>query len=131
VTNCPVGQVTTVVVPVTTTVCPASENYAISTVYTTSVRTVTGCPPTVTSCPVGKVTTVTAPAYTTIYPVTSAQQGSDSTVVTVTNKPATSAGNQPAGSSTAAGSAKTTVPVIPVSMVSYQNPRVDMCSVLY
>ncbi|KID89951.1 chitinase 18-18 [Metarhizium guizhouense ARSEF 977] len=45
-----------------------------STVYTTSVHTVTECPPTVTDCPVGHVTTEIIALYTTVCPVTETAQ---------------------------------------------------------
>ncbi|KFX89934.1 hypothetical protein V490_06751 [Pseudogymnoascus sp. VKM F-3557] len=40
-----------------------------STVYATSVHTITKCPATVTDCPIGSVTTVTYEDYTTVCPV--------------------------------------------------------------
>jgi hypothetical protein len=42
----------------------------MSTVYTTTIYTVTSCPPTVTNCPVGHVTTETIALYTTYCPYT-------------------------------------------------------------
>jgi chitinase len=85
VINCPFGSVTTVVIPLYTTVSPVSvsatptptpipsgENsgtLTTSTVYTTSVGTVTRCPVTVTNCPIGSLTTVIIPLYTTVCPV--------------------------------------------------------------
>lgn len=75
------GYVVTETIPLYTTVCPVTgkakpTNYAVpsqyetKTVYTTSVHTVTSCPPEVVDCPYGSVTTETIPVYTTICPVT-------------------------------------------------------------
>ncbi|KAG8417995.1 hypothetical protein J3458_005441 [Metarhizium acridum] len=78
VTNCPVGKVTTVTVPLYITICPVSAvetktpspkptktsgnggNGPEKTTITTKVTktfTITSCAPTITNCPVGKVTT--------------------------------------------------------------------------
>ncbi|MDB5910564.1 MAG: hypothetical protein JWP34_4678 [Massilia sp.] len=91
VTNCPVGSVTTETVVIGTTVCPVvdvtatvvpvttppagsgsgSGEWTTSTVYTTTVYTVTACPASVPNCPgKGSVTTEVVPAYTTVCPVT-------------------------------------------------------------
>jgi chitinase len=75
------GYVVTETIPLYTTVCPvtgkakptnyaAPSQYETKTVYTTSVHTVTSCPPEVVDCPYGSVTTETIPVYTTICPVT-------------------------------------------------------------
>ncbi|KAF5718942.1 endochitinase 2 precursor [Fusarium mundagurra] len=75
------GYVATETIPLYTTVCPVTgkakpTNYAVpsqyktKTVYTTSVHTVTKCPPEVADCPYGSVTTETIPLYTTVCPVT-------------------------------------------------------------
>ncbi|KAF5232242.1 hypothetical protein FANTH_13050 [Fusarium anthophilum] len=75
------GYVVTETIPLYTTVCPVTgkakpTNYAVpsqyetKTVYTTSVHTVTKCPPEVADCPYGSVTTETIPVYTTVCPVT-------------------------------------------------------------
>ncbi|KAJ4254324.1 Chitinase 2 [Fusarium torreyae] len=86
--DCPAGgYVTTETIPLYTTVCPvtakatpthyavpsqyaAPSQYETKTVYTTSVHTVTKCPPEVVDCPYGSVTTETIPVYTTVCPVT-------------------------------------------------------------
>jgi WSC domain/CFEM domain len=49
-----------------------TTSYTLSTVYATSIYTITSCAPTVTNCPaiIGKVTTVIVSLYTTICPVT-------------------------------------------------------------
>jgi chitinase len=78
VTNCPVGKVTTDVVSLYTTVCPVkstptsqpAQAFTTSTVYTTTIYTITKCPATVTNCPVGSVTTDIISLYTTVCPVT-------------------------------------------------------------
>ncbi|KAL5331921.1 hypothetical protein ACEPPN_001461 [Leptodophora sp. 'Broadleaf-Isolate-01'] len=100
VTNCPVGSVTTKTIPLYTTVCPVTETevkstktpigkptttllpttykptgpvkYTTSTVYTTSIYTITSCAPSVTDCPskLGHVTTEIIKLYTTVCPVT-------------------------------------------------------------
>ncbi|KAH7200047.1 glycoside hydrolase superfamily [Fusarium oxysporum] len=75
------GYVVTETIPLYTTVCPVTgkakpTNYAVpsqyetKTVYTTSIHTVTKCPPEVVDCPYGSVTTETIPVYTTVCPVT-------------------------------------------------------------
>ncbi|KAF5561532.1 endochitinase 2 precursor [Fusarium napiforme] len=75
------GYVVTETIPLYTTVCPVTgkakptnfavpSQYETKTVYTTSVHTVTSCPPEVVDCPYGSVTTETIPVYTTICPVT-------------------------------------------------------------
>ncbi|KAH7310140.1 hypothetical protein BKA65DRAFT_166725 [Rhexocercosporidium sp. MPI-PUGE-AT-0058] len=88
VINCPYGSVTTSVSHYTT-VCPATSTetakgyptptpeysgsvtkYTTSTVYATSVYTITSCAPTVTNCPLGHVTTEIVKLYTTVCPVT-------------------------------------------------------------
>jgi chitinase len=86
VVNCPAGgYVTTETIPLYTTVCPVTAKatptqyavppeYETKTVYTTSVHTVTKCPPEVVNCPVGSVTTETIPVYTTVCPVTEKPQ---------------------------------------------------------
>ncbi|KAK2673293.1 hypothetical protein RAB80_010836 [Fusarium oxysporum f. sp. vasinfectum] len=74
------GYVVTETIPLYTTVCPVTgkakpTNYAVpsqyetKTVYTTSIHTVTKCPPEVVDCPYGSVTTETIPVYTTVCPV--------------------------------------------------------------
>ncbi|KUJ14503.1 uncharacterized protein LY89DRAFT_671841 [Mollisia scopiformis] len=57
-----------------------------STVYTTSVYTVTSCAPTVTDCPakIGKVTTDIISLYTTICPVTETEKTSSAPMTTYT-----------------------------------------------
>jgi len=47
--------------------------WTTSTVYATSVYTVTSCAPTVTNCPVGHVTTDIVSLYTTVCPVTATE----------------------------------------------------------
>ncbi|KAL9566835.1 hypothetical protein ACKAV7_009032 [Fusarium commune] len=75
------GYVVTETIPLYTTVCPVTgkakpTNYAVpsqhetKTVYTTSIHTVTKCPPEVVDCPYGSVITETIPVYTTVCPVT-------------------------------------------------------------
>ncbi|KAF4490156.1 endochitinase 2 precursor [Fusarium agapanthi] len=75
------GYVVTETIPLYTTVCPVTgkakptiyavpSQYETKTVYTTSVHTVTKCPPEVEDCPYGSVTTETIPVYTTVCPVT-------------------------------------------------------------
>ncbi|KAF4345978.1 endochitinase 2 precursor [Fusarium beomiforme] len=75
------GYVVTETIPLYTTVCPVTgkarpsnhavpSQYLTKTVYTTSVHTVTKCPPSVVDCPYGSVTTETIPVYTTVCPVT-------------------------------------------------------------
>ncbi|KAM0266408.1 hypothetical protein ACHAPA_007019 [Fusarium lateritium] len=81
------GHVVTEIIPLYTTVCPvtkkaspthyavpfkyvAPSQYETKTVYTTSVYTVTKCPPEVVNCPYGSVNTETIPVYTTVCPVT-------------------------------------------------------------
>ncbi|KAF5552502.1 endochitinase 2 precursor [Fusarium phyllophilum] len=75
------GYVVTETIPLYTTVCPVTgkakpTNYAVpsqyetKTVFTTSIHTVTMCPPEVADCPYGSVTTETIPVYTTVCPVT-------------------------------------------------------------
>ncbi|UNI20542.1 hypothetical protein JDV02_006620 [Purpureocillium takamizusanense] len=114
VTKCPPhvpcpsgGYVTTETIPLYTTVCPvtptttpapsatssSSEEMTTSTVYTTTVRTITKCPPTV-HCPTGGyVTTETIPLYTTVCPVTATKTDShEPTTAVQTNKPAHSQG---------------------------------------
>lgn len=92
VTNCParLGQVTTEVITLYTTICPvtatetaagvtsttpisqpSTTQYTTSTVLATTVYTVTSCAPTVTNCPakLGQVTTEVITLYTTVCPV--------------------------------------------------------------
>ncbi|KAK5987219.1 putative endo-1,3(4)-beta-glucanase [Cladobotryum mycophilum] len=58
----------------TVTAAPTSVDYTTSTVYTTSVHTITKCPPYVVDCPSGGyVTTETIPLYTTVCPVTATE----------------------------------------------------------
>ncbi|EWZ89094.1 hypothetical protein FOWG_08841 [Fusarium oxysporum f. sp. lycopersici MN25] len=81
VKDCPYGSVTTKSYPVSTTVCPITEEhskptgyappeYTTKTVYSTKVYTVTKCGPEVKNCPYGSVTTETVPVSTTVCPVT-------------------------------------------------------------
>ncbi|KAF4637126.1 hypothetical protein G7Y89_g965 [Cudoniella acicularis] len=112
VTNCPalIGKLTTVTIPAYTTICPVSpaptqpsvstgiptktSSVTISTVYATSVYTVTSCAPTVTNCPalIGKLTTVTVPLYTTICPLATGSSSASVTPVTFyPNNPTTRA----------------------------------------
>ncbi|TGO89146.1 hypothetical protein BPOR_0123g00170 [Botrytis porri] len=99
VTDCPgrIGSVTTETISSYTTICPVTEtsgnsglvsstsstagvpvpttantSYGTSTVYQTSVYTITSCPPSVTDCPArsGQVTTETISSYTSVYPIT-------------------------------------------------------------
>ncbi|TGO40934.1 hypothetical protein BHYA_0029g00440 [Botrytis hyacinthi] len=99
VTDCPgrIGSVTTETISSYTTVCPVTEtsgnsgivsstsssarlpvpttivtSYGTSTVYQTSVYTITSCAPSVTDCPArsGQVTTETFSSYTSVYPIT-------------------------------------------------------------
>ncbi|KAF5985908.1 membrane ycf1 [Fusarium coicis] len=81
VKDCPYGSVTTKSYPVSTTVCPITEEhskptgyappeYTTKTVYSTKVYTVTKCGPEVKDCPYGSVTTETVPVSTTVCPVT-------------------------------------------------------------
>ncbi|KAL2065294.1 hypothetical protein VTL71DRAFT_2963 [Oculimacula yallundae] len=104
VTNCPVGSVTTKTIPLYTTVCPVTETktpigkptttpvptykptgsvtkYTTSTVYTTSIYTITSCAPSVTDCPskLGHVTTEIIKLYTTVCPVTETAKPTPST----------------------------------------------------
>ncbi|PQK15507.1 hypothetical protein BB8028_0005g10200 [Beauveria bassiana] len=90
VPNCPVGQVTTETVFVSTTVCPVTktdeapkptakpiqptEEMTTSSVYTTKTYTITSCPPSVPNCPVGHVTTETKFVSTTVCPVADVPQ---------------------------------------------------------
>ncbi|KAI9645334.1 Chitinase 2 [Ciborinia camelliae] len=98
VTDCParIGSVTTEIISSYTTVCPVTEtggnggivsstsfpssaptpitaitSYGTSTVYQTSVYTITSCAPSVTDCPArsGQLTTETISSYTSVYPV--------------------------------------------------------------
>ncbi|CAJ0547768.1 Ff.00g045220.m01.CDS01 [Fusarium sp. VM40] len=75
------AYVVTETIPLYTTVCPVTKKaspthyavpsqYETKTVYTTSVYTVTKCPPEVANCPYGSVTTETIPVYTTVCPAT-------------------------------------------------------------
>jgi chitinase len=112
VTNCPAGHVTTETIVIGTTVCPvvdvtatvvpvttppaSSGEWTTSTVYSTTVYTITSCAASVTNCPAkGSVTTEVIPLYTTVCPVT-ATEGSG-----VPSKPTGGAG---AGASSGAGS---------------------------
>ncbi|KAF4944671.1 hypothetical protein FGADI_12528 [Fusarium gaditjirri] len=81
VKDCPYGSVTTKSYPVSTTVCPITEEhskptgyappeYTTKTIYSTKVYTVTKCGPEVPNCPYGSVTTETVPVSTTVCPVT-------------------------------------------------------------
>ncbi|KAJ8058552.1 hypothetical protein OCU04_012731 [Sclerotinia nivalis] len=99
VTDCParIGSVTTETIYSYTTICPVTEtsgnsgivsptsapaiaptqttaftSYGTSTVYQTSVYTITSCAPSVTDCPArsGQVTTETISSYTSVYTVT-------------------------------------------------------------
>ncbi|OBT68303.1 hypothetical protein VE03_02276 [Pseudogymnoascus sp. 23342-1-I1] len=84
VTNCPLGHVTTEIITSLTTWCPgnptytpvptttpASDEYTTSTVYATSIVTITKCPQTVTDCPASSTVVVTSvyPVSTTVCPV--------------------------------------------------------------
>lgn len=74
VTNCPVGSVTTEIIPLYTTVCPIGEkpspskttDYMTSTAYTTKYETITSCAPEVTNCPAEStiIVTKTSALYT-------------------------------------------------------------------
>ncbi|APA07296.1 hypothetical protein sscle_02g020660 [Sclerotinia sclerotiorum 1980 UF-70] len=99
VTDCParIGSVTTETIYSYTTICPVTEtgvdsgiasstsapaiaptqttaftSYGTSTVYQTSVYTITSCAPSVTDCPArsGQVTTETVSSYTSVYTIT-------------------------------------------------------------
>lgn len=128
VTNCPAGpHVTVVTVPVTTTVCPVTQDFSVSTVYQTQTYVVTKCPPTVTNCPVGKTTTEVKPTVT-VCPVTSAPSGPKSSNAPVVPSPggsnSTSGVAKPTGGNpTSAGGSKPTSPSGPISMVSQICPR--------
>jgi len=85
VTDCParIGQVTTDIISLYTTVCPVTETesktssapvttytpWTTSTVYSTIEYTISKCPPEVTNCPVGSKTHSVS-TYTTVCPVT-------------------------------------------------------------
>ncbi|KAF9879431.1 putative endochitinase [Colletotrichum karsti] len=79
----------------------ASQAMTVSTVFTTSVYTVTSCAPTVTNCPVGQVTTKVVPWYTTVCPVAEATPGPSepskkvSTPGDVSQPPKVTGGNSP------------------------------------
>ncbi|CZT52997.1 uncharacterized protein RSE6_14427 [Rhynchosporium secalis] len=113
VTNCGVGSVVTKTIPLYTTVCPVTETktpigkpsmsavptykptgpitkYTTSTVYTTSIYTITSCAPSVTDCPskFGHVTTEIIIDYTTICPVTENAKPTPSTHSPAVEKPA-------------------------------------------
>ncbi|TVY44841.1 hypothetical protein LCER1_G008921, partial [Lachnellula cervina] len=80
VTNCPakIGSVTTETIALYTTIFPVKPSrtpqppsgFSISTIYTTSIYTITKCASPITSCPVGSVTTEVISLYTTICPIT-------------------------------------------------------------
>ncbi|OBT86125.1 hypothetical protein VE02_05402 [Pseudogymnoascus sp. 03VT05] len=53
----------------TTGASSSTLGFTTSTVYATSVHTITKCPATVTNCPIGSVTTITYEDYTTVCPV--------------------------------------------------------------
>jgi hypothetical protein len=77
ITNCPIGKVTTLTIPLYTTVCPVSAiktqtaapkptssagnngpgSDKTITTKVTKTYTITSCPPAVTNCPIGQVTT--------------------------------------------------------------------------
>jgi chitinase len=86
VTDCPgrIGQVTTDIISLYTTICPVTETektytptapvstytpWSTSTVYSTKEYTITSCPPEVTNCPIGSKTS-TVITQTTSCPVT-------------------------------------------------------------
>jgi hypothetical protein len=126
VTNCPAGpHVTVVTVPVTTTVCPVTQDFSVSTVYQTQTYVVTKCPATVTNCPVGKTTTEVVPTVT-VCPVTSAPSGPKSSNAPVVPGPGSNStsgvakptGGNPGGNPTSAGGSKPTSPSGPISLVS-------------
>ncbi|RDW64038.1 hypothetical protein BP5796_10540 [Coleophoma crateriformis] len=91
VTNCPytTSPIISSTIITYTTVCPVTETgvsptmtsapsaYTTSTVYATSVYTITSCAATVTNCPakIGQVTTETYIDYTTVCPVTATETG--------------------------------------------------------
>ncbi|PNY27206.1 Endochitinase A1 [Tolypocladium capitatum] len=68
-----------------------SVPWTTSTVYATTTRTVTKCPPYVTDCPnkTGHVTTETIPLYTTVCPVTTTAQPPNSTATEKSSLPLT------------------------------------------
>ncbi|VUC25867.1 unnamed protein product [Clonostachys rosea] len=112
VTDCPADStvVVTATVPILTTVCPVSasvsapqthtesgyssvptggsnESLTTSTIFATSIHTVTSCAPTVTDCPVDStiVATETIPVSTTVFPIsvsTTASQSDNSPIQT-------------------------------------------------
>lgn len=135
--DCPVSEKTTFVTTETvidyTTICPVTESatktgtgtrigeiwptktitgvqgeeYTTSTVYTTSVRTVTACPSSVKSCPASErstyVTTDTIIDFTTICPVTATSTGSGSGAIS-TGPDHGSGSNHGSGSDDGSGS---------------------------
>ncbi|KAM0244258.1 hypothetical protein ACHAQJ_010767, partial [Trichoderma viride] len=93
----PPAQTSGGALPVTT----GAPLYSTSTVFTTSLRTITQCPPEVTNCPTRpKTVTDTIALYTTICPVTAAEGSHPSS-----SAPAGSSPSGPAGSPSGAGGA--------------------------
>ncbi|PKK44405.1 hypothetical protein CI102_12022, partial [Trichoderma harzianum] len=76
----------------------APPQYSTSTIFTTTVRTITQCPPEVTNCPIRPQTvTDTIAIYTTICPITAAE-GKTSTALVYPTPPANSgSGSSPSG----------------------------------
>ncbi|KAK3310804.1 uncharacterized protein B0T15DRAFT_507437 [Chaetomium strumarium] len=86
--------------PVTKTITTSYDS--TSTIFTTSIQTITSCAPTVTNCPANSVVTtiVTIPVSTTICPVTETQTVVESSPVTV---PGSGPSGSPSASTPVAG----------------------------
>jgi hypothetical protein len=75
VTNCPIGLVTTEILSLHTTICPIEPlptpppGFTISTIYTTTIYTITKCHLTIPNCPIGSVRTDVLSLYTTVSPI--------------------------------------------------------------
>jgi len=132
VTNCParLGQVTTDVISLYTTVCPVTAAqtttppaptmtpYTTSTIYITQEYTITACPAYVTNCPVGSKTT-TVLTSTTVCPVAT------QTVVVPNSKPTTATYSV----SPVYSVAKSSVVSIPASYMA--SPSVSLSTITY
>jgi chitinase len=110
--------VTTVTIPLSTTVCPITHTTPVptshpagmttSTVYTTKTSTITSCAAYVTDCSLGSVTTVTIPLYTTVYPIATESPYPTESSVTVSLPSFSLPSSIAEGTSSAEGEEKTT-----------------------
>lgn len=116
------GETTTSKTDAATGTAPLPTQFTTSTIYTTSIYTVTSCAPTVTNCPAGSVTTEVIALTTTVCPVTA-------TATSVTSTPETEATTGLITTSTPASMTTSTIYVTSKYTITSCPPTVTNCPV--